>query len=147
MKFEIPATMDAAEDEAGRLGEEVSTNEWARAAIVYARGYVLPGKGRPSKNLKLELSASGKVSPTAYASKGIHGLRSPQTVVKYREAWVRAMEELGWESDVHLGDKVDLPEDLEWADYYSPPQFIEQRQYVDDPIKEPKTSQPSQPSQ
>ena len=134
MKFEIPATMDAAEDECARLGEHVSTGEWSRAAIVYASVYVSDTGGRPSKSAKV--GTSGKVSPTAYAHKGIHGIRSPMTVRKYHAAWARWLEESG-QDESNLGDKVDLPEDIEWADYYSPPEVIESKDLeplVDNPI-------------
>ena len=144
MKFEIPDTMEKAEDEAVRLGEESSLDEWSRAAIVYASVWVSEDGGRPSKTLTAERLAAGKVSATTYANKGIIGLKSPQTVRLYWKAWVKAMEELGWDQlDIHFGDKVDLPVDLDWCEIYLPPKEVEMGPFVEDPP--PPPAKPKKP--
>jgi hypothetical protein len=123
-KFIIPGDPDKADDLAGELGELVTACEWKRAAIVYARVQVQDGAGRPTENI----TSDNYLTPSEYAKRGIHGLRSQTTIRAYWRAWHDAIAE-GLAELVELGDEVELP-DAEWNDYYkiqnrsTPPYYI-----------------------
>ncbi len=112
--FTLPIDPASADGMAGELGQLATAAEWKRAAIVYARVQVQDGPGRPSG----ETVNSDRLSPEQYARRGIHGLRSKNTVRAYWRAWDNAITE-GLAQPVALGDSVELP-DAEWGDCYQP---------------------------
>jgi hypothetical protein len=111
--FTIPTDPSKADGLAGELGELATACEWKRAALVYARVQVRDRQGRPT-----DKATAGLLTPTEYALRGIHGLRSKTTTRAYWRAWGNAITE-GLAQPVKLGDEVELP-DAEWADYYQP---------------------------
>jgi len=111
-KITLPKTAAQADKLAGNLHAEATEREWSLAALIYAQ--VLPHGKR-----KAVTSSSGRydlVSTQEYALRGIRGLTSKQTVVKYRATWKAAID-AGIAQHVSLGDKVELP-DADWHDYY-----------------------------
>lgn len=122
MKFVIPASPNEADDLSAELGEIATAAEWKRAALVYARVRVTANGGDRRSEATRRKSESGqddgKITADEYALRGIHGLRSGNTVRRYWHAWDNAITE-GLAEPVSLGDEVELP-DAEWADYYTP---------------------------
>lgn len=107
-RVRIPRTIKAAEKRLTEIGGLVTATEWERAAIVAA--YVtLPGSGgAPNRNSEI-------CSTTDFAAKKIHGLRSPQTVKVYVEAWLDITDEggnvIGHREPPKPGAVVEMPSD------------------------------------
>lgn len=99
----IPRTLTSAEKVLNDIGGLVTAKEWHRAALVYA--FTRPSKGgRPSGNR----IAADAVSIREFAAKGVIGLKSQNTIRRYREAW----EATGREAAP--GRKVNLDGLPEW---------------------------------
>jgi len=108
----IPTSAQEAEARLAELGPLATAVEWERAVIIYA--LTKPGRSGPS-------TSSGsftRISFTKFAQKGIHGLRTHNSVSAYWHTWQRAVD-AGIAPEVKLGDHVDLPE-IAWSDYYPP---------------------------
>ncbi|AMU54497.1 hypothetical protein A3O02_04305 [Mycobacteroides abscessus] len=83
------------------MGELVTASEWKRAAIVWAFTH----DGRKT-------TSSLSVGINEFCGFEVSGLRSKDTVRKYRKAWKLAIDN-GFATDVKPGDLIDLP-DVEW---------------------------------
>ena len=106
----IPASAQEAEARLGELGPLATAIEWERAAIVYA--LTQPGTPGPSSG------SFTRTSFSRFAAKGIHGLRTHNSLSAYWHTWQRAVD-AGIALEVRLGDDVELPE-IAWSDYYPP---------------------------
>jgi hypothetical protein len=120
-KVTIPATLKEAERVLGSIEGLVTAREWERAAIVWA--FTEEGKGGPRTGREL-----AQLSIRAFAERGIHGLRSKDSVRRYRYAWDWAME-YAEAKDVHPGDRVTLP-DAAWEEVEFPIRDGSQERYV-----------------
>lgn len=112
-KQPIPADIESAVLDLKGLGELITASEWKRAAIVWAFTTDENKGGRGNR------TSSSAVSIREFTRQGVSGLRSQDTVRKYRRAWALAIEH-GHAVDVKPGDYIDLPE-VEWLDYFNPP--------------------------
>lgn len=95
-------------DQASRLH---SATGWELAAYVYAWTED-NGRGRPKNDEK-----SSFYSIDGFAALGIRGLKTKDSVRKYRKAWAAAIER-GFASEVEPGDEIDLP-DMDFAEFVS----------------------------
>lgn len=85
----IPDDIEAATGALNSIGDLITAHKWQRAAIVYAfTGDDTPGP----KTDRGDRGKSTAVSCREFASLGISGLRSDQTVRRYRKAWAWAVE-------------------------------------------------------
>ena len=80
----VPRSIAAAERKLNELAEIATATEWSRAAIVAT--YVNPGAGQGRRTSRS--SAGGLESASAFARRGIVGLRSENTVLIYARAWL-----------------------------------------------------------
>lgn len=99
--FQVPKTIDNATADLFNLDGLVTASEWQRAAIVYAFT-TTDATGRGNR------SSSGLLSIHAFAELGVAGLRSRESVRRYRNAWQSATDS-GWVRPVKPGDRVTLP--------------------------------------
>jgi hypothetical protein len=143
MKFEIPDDADDADELCMELGDIASATEFKRAALVYARVRVSSHGGDRSKSKSGLAPDDGKVTTSVYARKGIHGLRSKTTIIRYWNVWEKLVSE-GMVEPVSLGDEVDIPEDVEWNSYYLPAADADEP-VVDEPEPQEKERKPRQP--
>ena len=110
----IPASLGEAVTALQGLGKLICAREWERAAIVYAftrdgeAGEV--GRGRRSE------STTSNLTPREFAALGITGLRSDQTVRRYRKAWQGAVD-AGKAMLVVPGQTVETPS-ADWGEFY-----------------------------
>lgn len=77
----IPKTVEAAVGTLNGLGALLTAKEWERAAILAA--FVVPDKGNGNRR---ESDGSGE-SASAFARRGVAGLRDATTVLRYVAAW------------------------------------------------------------
>jgi hypothetical protein len=101
----IPATIEQVKTEMDGLGRLLTATEWHRAAIVYA----FTRNGQGERTDRTSLRATGGLTFTALAKQGIVGLRAPETVSRYRDAWQSAIASDNADS-VSPGDQITLPE-------------------------------------
>ncbi|SII58004.1 Uncharacterised protein [Mycobacteroides abscessus subsp. abscessus] len=87
------------------MGELITASEWQRAALVWAFTEDQQGKRTTSVT-------SDRSSMVEFAKLGVSGLRSVNSIKKYRRAWSQAIAD-GFATDVKPGDLIDLP-DVEW---------------------------------
>jgi len=80
----IPKTIDDAAGVLGGLDELITAKEWHRAAIVAAFVELDSGHGGRKETRKSARFESSR----AFARRGIHGLRSENTVARYAKAWL-----------------------------------------------------------
>lgn len=127
----IPQTLDEAAGLLDAVGGLLSAGYWGTAAIVYAYTEEV-GAGRPRKNEQ----KSPFLNLEEFAELGIRGLKTRNSVRKYRQAWQYAMDQ-GWAELAEPGKRVALPPeefkeitdahvsnnagDNEW---YTPPEYI-----------------------
>lgn len=101
-KFKIPASIDRATASLTTLDGLVVASEWQRAAIVSAFT-TTDANGRGNR------TSSGALSIRAFAELGVTGLRSQESIRRYRNAWQAAID-AGQVRPVAPGDNVVLPE-------------------------------------
>lgn len=68
-------------------------------------------------------TTSSALSARAFADMKVAGLKSQDTVRKYRRAWKLAIDN-GVATDVKPGDLIDLP-DVEWQPYFNPESTVD----------------------
>jgi len=95
----------------------MTAKAWERAAIVYAFTTDDDPGGRPTRETRPEVGRF-PTSITAFAGMGFHGLRSRETVARYRKTWQRAIDN-GYAIEVGPGDVVNLPT-VPWGEHYDP---------------------------
>lgn len=105
--FSIPSSIEDAVTELKGVGELLTAKEWQRAAIVFA--FTRDGVRGPGATETLRTEG---LSIPEFSALGISGLKSDQTVRKYRKAWATAIED-GHATEVRPGDVAQLP-DVEW---------------------------------
>lgn len=103
--FQVPKTIDNATAELFTLDGLVTASEWRRAAIVFAFTSTEKRGGPRAANR----TSSSAVSAREFAEMGVAGLRSQDTVRRYRNAWQTAID-AGRVRPVAPGDLVVLPE-------------------------------------
>ncbi|CPR33704.1 Uncharacterised protein [Mycobacteroides abscessus] len=108
----IPESIEDAVLNLKGLGELITASEWQRAALVWA--FTQEGKPGPPG----DRTTSGPISINDFTRQGISGLKSKETVRKYRRAWSKAIAD-GFTTNVKPGDLIDLPE-VEWQPYFNP---------------------------
>ncbi|QIS16475.1 hypothetical protein [Nocardia arthritidis] len=113
-EMRIPDDIESAVLDLKGLGELVTATEWQRAALVFAFTY----EGRPGGR------STGQESPVAksideFAKLALAGLKSRNSVRKYRRAWALAIQD-GYATHVMPGDIIALPE-VDWDEYINPP--------------------------
>jgi hypothetical protein len=89
-----------------RLNELMTARQWQRAALIALLVGPERGKGRPPQSLTI---ATFPYSTVKLADLGIVGLRSANTVARYRNIWVRERPIPDY------GDEVDLDGLPEWT--------------------------------
>ncbi len=97
----LPKTIDQAVERLTGVESLLTATEWERAAIVYTFTEIRP------QGERTDLASSSKVrieSVSAFAARGIAGLKSKDTVRRYHEAWA----EYG-DINIQPGSQVDLP--------------------------------------
>jgi hypothetical protein len=109
--IQIPSSLEDAVLDLKGLGELVTASEWKRAAIVWA--FTEAGKPGPGNR-----ATSGPISINDFCRHEISGLKSKETVRKYRKAWKLAIDK-GFATDAKPGDEVKMP-DVEWQLYFNP---------------------------
>jgi hypothetical protein len=82
--FQVPASLDDAVEQLEAIGRIVTAREWERAAILAT--YVMPDSGHGGRTQTG--SSAHLVSAREFAERGIHGLRSHHTVLRYVNAWL-----------------------------------------------------------
>lgn len=127
----IPATLDDASLVVDAVGGIVSAGGWGLAAIVYAYTH-----DHVQGQTTCRSCSDVNMSEAEFAELGFRGLKSRNSVRKYREAWQYAMDQ-GWAELAEPGKRVTLPAedfttpadahvannsgDNEW---YTPPEYI-----------------------
>ncbi|MFE2997984.1 hypothetical protein ACFXG4_23560 [Nocardia sp. NPDC059246] len=113
-EMQIPNDIESAVLDLKGLGGLITAAEWQRAALVFAFTY----EGRPGGR------STGQESPVAlsideFSKLGLAGLKSRNSVRKYRRAWALAIQD-GFATYIMPGDLIALPE-VEWDEYFNPP--------------------------
>ena len=105
-RVRIPADIDSVVSALNGLDPLRTASKWERAAVVFAFT-------RDSEPSEIE-RGNGPLPllPREFAALGIVGLKSDQTVRRYRHAWAWAVEQ-GSAQPVQPGDAADLP-DVDW---------------------------------
>lgn len=83
----VPATLDEATAELTQIGQLATATEWRRAAIVASFVQLDAGHGGR------ETANSRRLSASAFAARGIVGLRTHDTVARYVRAWLDEHEQ------------------------------------------------------
>lgn len=122
----LPATREEAHEQFDMEGDATSSSEWRRAAIVYAMAepkqgqrtdLTSPSAGRSNPKVltsaKTGRVSNPKVSFSELASWGWYGLKSPNSVSFYWNAWRRAIKKCQ-AKPVELGDPYVEPA-MEWS--------------------------------
>lgn len=102
----IPASIDDAIGKLEGIESLLTAKGWERAAIVYAFTRDARGDHWSEKRGEIEDEKSSSIPVTDFADLGIAGLRTRDTVRRYRNAWIAG----GGDPDIKPGDDVDLPE-------------------------------------
>jgi hypothetical protein len=102
----VPKTIDGAVKQLAGIGKLVTAKEWERAAIVYA--FTCPHDPISKSNL----SDKGQVSWSTFASYGIIGLKSQDTVRAYWDNWNYAISKRKAKR-IKAGDEIAIPK-LDW---------------------------------
>lgn len=97
----IPASIDDAIGKLEGIESLLTAKGWERAAIVYAFT-----EERPAGNQPRQMANSRHLSISDFADLGIAGLRTRDTVRRYRNAWIAG----GGDPNIKPGDNVELPE-------------------------------------
>ncbi len=100
----VPATVDAAVPLLNGVGGLLSAGHWGTAAVVWAFTYDTGG-GRPKESG----DKSSLLTISDFAALGIRGLKTRDSVRKYRSAWQYAIDE-GWVKPARPGKRCALPE-------------------------------------
>lgn len=108
----IPASIDEAITSLTGLDGLLTAKEWERAAIVWAFTH----EGAPGSHWSEKRSEITTLSSRDFAKLGIAGLRSDQTVRRYRQAWQAAIG-AGLARETHPGQVTELP-GMAWAEAY-----------------------------
>jgi hypothetical protein len=107
----IPASLDDTTRELEGLGRLLQARNWERAAIVFA--WTEPGV--PHLASAERAADTRRLSITAFAALDITGLRSRESVARYRRAWEMAVDD-GQAIAVGPGDEAALPA-REWPPF------------------------------
>jgi hypothetical protein len=111
----IPASLDDATRQLEGLGRLLQARSWERAAIVFA--WTEPGVPHLAS---AERTADGqRLTITEFAALDIIGLRTRESVARYRRAWELAVDD-GQAIAVGPGDEVTLPA-REWPPFRDEP--------------------------
>jgi hypothetical protein len=111
----IPASLDDATRQLDGLGRLLQARSWERAAIVFA--WTEPGV--PHLASAERTADARRLTITAFASLEITGLRTRESVARYRRAWEMAIDD-GHAVAVEPGDEVTLPA-REWPPFRDEP--------------------------
>jgi hypothetical protein len=111
----IPASLDDATRELEGLGRLLQARNWERAAIVFA--WTEPGV--PHLASAGRAADARRLSITAFAALDITGLRTRESVARYRRAWEIAVDD-GHAIAVGPGEEVTLPT-REWPPFREEP--------------------------
>jgi hypothetical protein len=111
----IPASLDDATRELEGLGRLLQARSWERAAIVFA--WTEPGV--PHLASAERTADARRLTITAFAELDITGLRTRESVARYRRAWEMAVDD-GQAIAVGPGDEVTLPA-REWPPFREEP--------------------------
>lgn len=103
-KITIPTTIEELKPRLVGLTAIVGTSQWSIAAMVYAH---TKAEGERHNSLRSDLTP--KMTAKEFATLGIHGLRSDQTVRRYRQAWADAIAD-GRAKEAQRGKAVALPD-------------------------------------
>jgi len=98
----VPKSVDDATTLLDDVGGLLSAGQWGSAAIVWA--FTEEGTGGPRTVSKVT-----QLSLREFSELGIRGLKSVNSVTKYRQAWQHAIDE-GWAKQAKPGKKCVLPE-------------------------------------
>lgn len=112
----VPTSVDQAVESLNGLAALITASEWQRAAIVWA----FTEEGKPGPGVRTTSSA---ISIREFGRLGVSGLKSQDTVRKFRKAWAQAIAD-GHATDIGPGDLVDLPE-VDWG-YWDTPEAEDQ---------------------
>lgn len=101
MSIVIPSTLDEVKEHLNGLGKLVTAKEWERAAIVWA------WTTRVGSGARTDLARTSQVmSFREFASHGIVGLKSKDTVAAYHDRWQSIVDKYGDEYVVRPGDEI-----------------------------------------
>ena len=129
-RIDLPLDIEEAVLSLKGLGELITATEWKRAAIVWA--FTEDRQGQKDTSHR---SVQG-LGLQEFADLKLEGLKSRNSVAKYRKAWQRAID-VGAAKDVQPGQRVTLP-DLEWQEYFNPPMPPVDRESKPQKPKKPK---------
>ena len=101
----VPATIEETRSQLDRGAALLSAGHWATAAMVYA--YTRDGEHGDNRYTKIEANSS-LYTCRGFAELGIRGLKSKDTVRKYRRAWQQAVDE-GLTDEAEPGLEARLP--------------------------------------
>lgn len=111
--IKIPDSAEEAVAQLGDVGQAIdrlnllmTARHWQRAALIALLVGPERGKGRPRKSLTIETFPYSTVS---LSDLGIHGLRSSNTISRYRNIWCRERQ------IPDFGDEIDLDGLPEWT--------------------------------
>lgn len=90
----------------GNLDALLTAKKWARAAIVFAHTEVQTNKGSGTRPGVSE----GKWNIRDFAGLGFAGLTTNKAVSRYRDAWIKAIDN-GWAVPCEPGQTVNLPDE------------------------------------
>jgi hypothetical protein len=103
--IQLPRTIGSAQKILEGIEGLLTAKEWEKAAIVWAFTYESSPGPKAAGEIGIDLYRS---SISDFARKGISGLKTKVTIIAYRKAWKKAIDEYG-AADVKPGQKVTLP--------------------------------------
>jgi len=118
MRLTLPADSDSAITEVGAIAALLDKSGWKAAAVIAVA--VKPMSNGGDRRFSGR-SATGRLSPTAFA-KGINAKGwSRHVIERYYDAWERAAAAglVAPAADLMYGQKIDLPADG-WSEFYPP---------------------------